>query len=69
MRKIEALAKPYILNLKPYSSARSEYMADDGVWLDANENNLGNAEFGEAYNRYPDPQQKKSKDDNSKATA
>lgn len=61
MRKIEALAKPYILNLKAYSSARSEYMADDGIWLDANENNLGNAEFGETYNRYPDPQQKSLK--------
>tara|TARA_R110001592_G_scaffold363221_3_gene681743 strand:- start:130162 stop:131208 length:1047 start_codon:yes stop_codon:yes gene_type:complete len=57
MKKIETLVKPYILNLKAYSSARSEFMADDGIWLDANENNLGNTEYNEQYNRYPDPQQ------------
>jgi histidinol-phosphate aminotransferase len=57
MRKIEALVKSYILNLKAYSSARNECMSDDGIWLDANENNFGNAEFGERFNRYPDPQQ------------
>lgn len=57
MRSIKDLAKPYIYNLKAYSSARSEFTGTQGTWLDANENNMGNALYGEAYNRYPDPMQ------------
>ncbi len=46
-----------IQNLKPYSSARSEYAGEAMVFLDANEN-----PFNQPYNRYPDPQQKAVKE-------
>lgn len=49
---LENLVRNNIKNLVPYSSARDEFSADAGVFLDANEN-----PFGE-YNRYPDPYQK-----------
>lgn len=42
-----------ILELKPYSSARSEYAASNGLFLDANENTTAVS----ALNRYPDPLQ------------
>jgi histidinol-phosphate aminotransferase len=61
MRSIKTLAKPYIVGLKEYSSARSEYTSGSAVWLDANENNLGNTKYGQLYNRYPDPTQQKLK--------
>lgn len=61
MTTIEALAKPYIVKLEAYSSARSEYSSNDGIWLDANENNMGNALYSKDYNRYPDPMQFKLK--------
>ena len=51
MDKIENLIRENIKNLRPYSSARDEYTATEGVFLDANEN-----PFGEL-NRYPDPYQ------------
>ena len=49
---LNQLIRNNIKNLVPYSSARDEFSADAGVFLDANEN-----PFGE-YNRYPDPYQK-----------
>ena len=53
--KIEQLIRKNIQNLRPYSSARSEFSGTASVFLDANEN--GHDLFGEALNRYPDPLQ------------
>jgi histidinol-phosphate aminotransferase len=53
---LQQLVRQNILNLKPYSSARSEFKGEASVFLDANENPL-NAH----YNRYPDPLQWKLK--------
>lgn len=53
---ITKFARPHILNLKPYSSARDEYTGVAGTFLDANENPLGSA-TDENFNRYPDPYQ------------
>ncbi|MCI1681520.1 MAG: histidinol-phosphate transaminase [Bacteroides sp.] len=53
MKTLQELTRPNIWNLKPYSSARSEYKGvTASVFLDANENpyNMPN-------NRYPDPMQ------------
>lgn len=55
MKTFEALIRPNIQKLKPYSSARDEYKGSDGIFLDANENPFGDL------NRYPDPYQKKLK--------
>jgi len=52
MFELEKLIRPNILSLKPYSSARDEYSANEGIFLDANENPFG------YYNRYPDPYQR-----------
>jgi histidinol-phosphate aminotransferase len=52
---MKKLIRKNILNLKPYSSARSEFSGTASVFLDANEN--GYDLFGEALNRYPDPLQ------------
>jgi histidinol-phosphate aminotransferase len=49
MADINDLVRPHIKNLEPYSSARSEMNAGNGVFLDANENPYG------TFNRYPDP--------------
>lgn len=49
---IEQLVRPNIKNLKPYSSARSEFKGSADVFLDANEN-----PFDTGFNRYPDPLQ------------
>lgn len=49
---LQSLVRKNILELKPYSSARSEYSGNEGVFLDANENPFG------VYNRYPDPYQR-----------
>ena len=53
-----AWARPSVLQLKPYSSARDEFAGtpDSLVFLDANEN-----PFPTEYNRYPDPHQKQLK--------
>lgn len=56
MKKLEALVRPHILGLTPYSSARDEYSGKDGIFLDANENAFGSV-IDEPYNRYPDPYQ------------
>ncbi len=53
--QIQNLVRKNILNLKPYSSARSEFSGTASVFLDANEN--GHDLFGDGLNRYPDPLQ------------
>ncbi|MBA4405717.1 histidinol-phosphate transaminase [bacterium] len=54
--KIESLVRGNILKLKPYTSARGDYL--NGILMDANENSFGSV-AGEEYqielNRYPDP--------------
>lgn len=59
--RIEKLVRPTILNLKPYSSARSLKAFDDStVYLDANESPTPSKVAGlESLNRYPDPQPQK----------
>jgi histidinol-phosphate aminotransferase len=55
---IEALARPEIAAMKPYSSARSE-APGRGILLNANESPwplLDEGEPGSGLNRYPDPQ-------------
>ncbi|MFT6747547.1 MAG: histidinol-phosphate aminotransferase, partial [Glaciecola sp.] len=49
---INKVARPSILTLKPYSSARDEFTGQAKVFLDANEN-----PYDTKYNRYPDPLQ------------
>ena len=56
MVNISKLVRPNILNLKPYSSARSEFSGKEGIFLDANENPYG------SLNRYPDPFQRELKE-------
>ena len=58
---LQQLIRENIRNLKPYSSARSEFKGDASVFLDANENPLNTP-----YNRYPDPLQWKLKEKVSK---
>ncbi len=57
MNEIEKLIHPHVKNITAYSSARSEYSGNEGIFLDANENPYGD------YNRYPDPYQSKLKDE------
>jgi histidinol-phosphate aminotransferase len=52
MTKLDRLLRENIKKLIPYSSARSEYMGEASVFLDANEN-----PYNEPVNRYPDPLQ------------
>lgn len=54
---LNALVRPNILLLAPYSSARSEFSGTASVWLDANE-----SPYNGPYNRYPDPLQKQVKE-------
>jgi histidinol-phosphate aminotransferase len=56
MTNLDNLIRENIKTLKPYSSARSEYQGDAGVFLDANEN-----PFNAPFNRYPDPLQRELK--------
>lgn len=53
---LQSLVRKNIRNLKPYSSARSEFIGSAEVFLDANENAFGSPAEG-GYNRYPDPLQ------------
>ncbi len=55
---INELVRESVRELKPYSSARDEYVSDGSnmVFLDANEN-----PFNNGVNRYPDPQQRNLK--------
>jgi histidinol-phosphate aminotransferase len=57
--EIEKLVRAGIRELKPYSSARDEYTGEGGsmIFLDANEN-----PFDTGVNRYPDPHQRKLKE-------
>jgi len=52
---IESLARPEILAMKPYSSARKE-APGEGILLNANESPWSLIEEPGALNRYPDPQ-------------
>ena len=62
---VESLVRDNIKQLKPYSSARSEYRGNADVFLDANENSYGSP-LDENFNRYPDPLQWKLKQEISK---
>lgn len=53
---LNRLVRENIKNLKPYSSARSEFSGVANVFLDANENAFGSP-LMKWYNRYPDPLQ------------
>lgn len=53
---IQSLIRKNIKELKPYSSARSEYSGEAKIFLDANENSFGSP-LTKWYNRYPDPLQ------------
>ena len=55
---INTITRENVKGLKPYSSARDEYVSDGSkmVFLDANEN-----PFDTGVNRYPDPQQRNLK--------
>jgi histidinol-phosphate aminotransferase len=52
----ESIARPNIVRMIPYSSARDEYSGTASIYLDANEN-----PYNYPYNRYPDPHQKQLK--------
>ena len=54
---LEALVRPNIRALRPYTSARDEFTGEAAVFLDANENSLGSP-LAEDLSRYPDPQQR-----------
>lgn len=60
MFNLNAIIRPNVLKMKPYSSARDEFKGNASIFLDANENNLGSL-AGNNYNRYPDPHQKQLK--------
>ncbi len=51
------LIRPNISNLKPYSSARDEFVGEASIWLDANESPTPLPNLTEGINRYPDPLQ------------
>ena len=55
---LDKITRENVKGLKPYSSARDEYISDGSsmVFLDANEN-----PFNNGVNRYPDPQQRNLK--------
>jgi len=54
--ELNKLIRENIKNLKPYSSARHEFVGNAAVSLDANENPYGSP-LRESFNRYPDPLQ------------
>ena len=62
MFNLESIVRPNVLKMKPYSSARDEFKGAASVFIDANENNIGSL-AGENYNRYPDPHQRKLKEE------
>ena len=53
---IEKLVRKNVLEMKPYSSARTEFQGEASVFLDANENSYGSP-LPDNFNRYPDPLQ------------
>lgn len=62
MFKLDAILRPNIKALTPYSSARDEFKGEADIFLDANENSLGSSLDEHALNRYPDPLQWKVKE-------
>ncbi|MCK9423957.1 MAG: histidinol-phosphate transaminase [Bacteroidales bacterium] len=63
MFDLDRFIRENIKNLIPYASARSEHSRKDEVFLDANENSMGDFStmvegFHPGMNRYPDPFQK-----------
>ena len=58
---INNLIRENIKNLSPYKSAREEFNDTNSILLDANEN-----PFSTGYNRYPDPFQRKLKEEIAK---
>ena len=58
-KKISDLARPSVIGLKPYASAKDEFkdFEKDMVFIDANEN-----PFENGMNRYPDPNQSRLKE-------
>ncbi len=58
MNWLEKLVRPEILELKAYSSARSEYSGAAQIQLDANENPWPPYGSRSTLNRYPEPQPK-----------
>ncbi|MBQ7709633.1 MAG: histidinol-phosphate transaminase [Bacteroidales bacterium] len=58
MISVEALVRPNIRTLSPYSTARDEAKGAPDIFLDANESPYP----GLGYNRYPDPRQKALKE-------
>jgi histidinol-phosphate aminotransferase len=58
---LQSLVRKNIRDLKPYSSARSEFEGSAEVFLDANENAFGSP-AGLGLNRYPDPLQRELKE-------
>lgn len=62
---VQQLLRPHLRKFKAYASARTEYTGADAIFLDANENPLGSASGGQL-NRYPDPIQKKLKEEISR---
>jgi histidinol-phosphate aminotransferase len=55
-KNIQSLVRENVLRLKPYSSARQEFVGKASVFLDANENPFGSS-IEQDFNRYPDPLQ------------
>lgn len=65
MTAIDQLVRENILDLKPYTSAREQYMDYGLTLLDANENpwgSIGSADNNQVLNRYPDPYQRTIKE-------
>ncbi|MDQ6845710.1 MAG: histidinol-phosphate transaminase [Bacteroidota bacterium] len=62
---LDSLVRKNIKELKPYSSARTEYSGAASIFLDANENSFGSP-LPENFNRYPDPLQWQLKQEISK---
>lgn len=62
MFKLDAILRPNIKTLTPYSSARDEFKGEADIFLDANENSLGSSLDAHILNRYPDPLQWKVKE-------
>ncbi|WP_288021905.1 histidinol-phosphate transaminase [Tenuifilum sp.] len=56
IENVTSLVRPNIASLKPYSSARGEFLGDNKILLDANENPFDMWDM-ENINRYPDPLQ------------
>jgi histidinol-phosphate aminotransferase len=52
MFDLNKVIRDNVRQLQPYSSARDEYLEEEGIFLDANENPYGD------FNRYPDPYQR-----------